>query len=90
MIEDVVIFKLSVTVIIEVHPDLLPRMYPIPSQHRRAPRRDPHARQSIRVHLVFFDQTLSFLVHVNASVLSVVYLIVPNDRITISPDLNAG
>lgn len=90
MVEDVVIFKFPVTVIIEIHPHLLPRMYPIPPQHRRAPRRDPHARQRVRVHLVLLDQTLSFLVHVNAPVLPVVDLIVPNDRITISPDLYAG
>lgn len=90
MVEDVVVLQLSMSVVVEVHPDLFSRMYPISPQHGRAARRYPHTGQSISIHFVLFDQTLAFFVHVYTAVLTVVYLVVSNYGITVSPDLYAG
>lgn len=58
--------------------DLLPRVYAVAAQHGRGAGRDPHAGQRVRVHLVLLDQPLALLVHVDAAVLAVVDLVVPD------------
>lgn len=90
MIEYVIVFQLSVTVVIEIDPHLLPGVYPIPAQHRRAARCDPDAGQGVGVDLILLDEALALLVHVDAAVLSVVDLVVTNNRVAVRADLDAG
>lgn len=90
MIENIIVLQLSVAVVVKIHADLLATVNAIPPQHRRRTRRDPNARQGVRVHLVLLDQALALLVHVNTAVLAVVYLVVSDDGVRVRPDLYAG
>lgn len=90
MVEDVVVLQLAVPVVVEVHANLLPRVYSVPPQHWRGACRYPDAGQRVGVHFVLLDQSLSLLVHVDTSMLTVVDLVVSHYRITVCTDLYAG
>lgn len=89
MIENIIVLQLPVAVVVKIHADLLATVNAISPQHRRRARRNPNARQSVRVDLVLLDQALALLVHVNTAVLAVVYLVVSDDGVRIRPDLYA-
>lgn len=58
-------------------------MYAIPAQHRCGPSRYPNPGESIRVHFILLNESLSLFMYVYAAVLPVVYLIVPYYWITV-------
>lgn len=90
MVEYIVIFESTVTVVVKIHADLFARMNTISAQNRRATGRDPYSGQRISVNFVFFDDPLAFFVNVNASVLAVVDFIITYDRIAVGSNLDTG
>jgi len=78
-----------VTVVIKVNPNLLPGVDPVPAKDRRAARGYPHARQRVGVHLVLLHKALPLFVDVDAAVLPMVDLVMPNDRIARCANLDA-
>ena len=81
MIEDIVILEDAVAVVIKIHADLFSRVDPVSPKHRCGSGCDPDAGQRVGVNFVLLDQPLTLFVYVDAAVLTVVNLVVTNDRI---------
>lgn len=57
MIVNIVVFKLSMPIVVEVHADLFARMDTISTQNRCTTGRYPHTSQRIGIHLILLDQS---------------------------------
>lgn len=87
MVEDVIVLQLAVAVVVEIHPHLFAAVNAIPPENWRRTGRDPHPGKRVRVYLVLLDQTLALFVHVDPTVLTMMYFIMPNNRIGIGSNL---
>ena len=89
MVEDIVIFKDAVAIVVEVDADLFARVDAIPAQHGRRTRGNPDAGQRVGVDLVLLDQPLALLVNVYTAMLAVMNFVVTNDWIAEMKRFNA-
>lgn len=62
---------------------LFPRMYTVAPQHGGRPRRDPDAGECVGIHFILLYKPLTLFMYVDATMLSVVDLIVPDYGITV-------
>ena len=81
MVEDIIILKYSVAIVVEVNADLFAGVDAVASEHGGGAGSDPDAGQRVGVNFVLLDQPLTLFVYVDAAVLTVVNLVVTNDRI---------
>lgn len=89
VVEDIVLFQAAVSVVVEIHADLFPRMDSVPSENRRTAGCDPDSGQRIGVNFILLDEALAFLVHVDASVLAVMNFVMAHNGVRVGANLNA-
>lgn len=77
------------SIVIKINTNLLATVYPISSQYWSAASCHPDSGQSITIDFILFYYALSFLMHINSTMLAIMNFVMSNNWTTVCPNLNS-